>query len=442
MPLPTIFRALAHRNYRLFVVGQGVSLVGTWMQQTAVSWLVYRETNSPFLLGLVAFCGQIPAFFLAPVAGVLSDQVDRRRTLQVTQAVAMTQAVLLVLLTASGQIAIWQIIVLSALLGVANAFDMPTRQAFLIEMAPNRQDLPNAIALNSSLVNLTRLVGPLLGGLLIAAAGVLACFVVNAVSFIAVFWALAAMRDLPPRPAQRVGFSFGAVTHGLLEGVAYAYGFAPIRALLLMVAMQSLLGMPVTTLLPVFARDILHGDARLFGMLGAASGIGALSAALYLAQRRTVVGLGRPIVLAAAAFGAGMIVFSMSRLAPLSLVVLTVTGFSMMLLLAGCNTLLQTLVDDDKRGRVMSLYTMAFMGTVPVGSLLAGTLASHFGAANTARLSGCTCLVGAAAFGWFLPRLQAQARPIYERTGLIPGTRHAAAAETVAELQSPPERIA
>ncbi|MCC6493401.1 MAG: MFS transporter [Pirellulales bacterium] len=440
MPLPIAFRALAHRNYRLFVLGQGVSLIGTWMQQTGLSWLVYEMTNSPFLLGAVAFCGQIPAFFLAPVAGVLSDQFDRRRTLFITQAASMVQAGLLVLLMWSGRIAIWQIIALSAVLGVANAFDMPTRQAFLIDMAPNRHDLPNAIALNSSMVNLTRLIGPLLGGIVIAAGGVLACFVVNAVSYVAVIAALAAMRDLPPRPRSAARFGFSAVTQGLVEGFAYAFGFAPIRALLLMVAMQSLLGMPVTTLLPVFARDILHGDARVFGTLGSASGIGALGAALYLAQRRTVVGLGRPIAWAAAAFGGGLVAFSLSHSTALSMAILAITGFSMMLLLAGCNTLLQTVVDDDKRGRVMSLYAMAFMGTVPLGSLMAGTLASSIGAAGAARVSGLGCLVGAALFGWRLSGLQEQVRPIYERAGLAPMTRKAAAVETAAELQVPPER--
>lgn len=442
MPLPNAFRALAHRNYRLFVVGQGVSLIGTWMQQTGLSWLVYDMTASPFLLGAVAFCGQIPAFFLAPVAGVLSDQFDRRRTLFVTQAVSMTQALVLVVLMWTGHIAIWQIIALSAVLGVANSFDMPTRQAFLIDMAPSRHDLPNAIALNSSMVNLTRLIGPLLGGLVIAAGGVLACFLVNAISYVAVIAALAAMRDLPEHPRSTARFGFASITHGLLEGVGYAFGFAPIRALLLMVAMQSLLGMPVTTLLPVFARDILQGDAKVFGTLGAASGVGALTAALYLAQRRTVVGLGWPIAWAAGTFGAGMIAFSLSRYIPLSIVVLMFTGFSMMLLLAGCNTLLQTVVDDDKRGRVISLYAMAFMGTVPVGNLIAGTLASTFGAANAARISGVGCIVGAILFARRLPSLQEQVRPIYERAGLAPTTRKAAAIEAAAELQVPPERSA
>ena len=433
MPIPNAFRSLAHRNYRLFLIGQGVSMVGTWMQQTGLSWLVYAMTNDPFLLGLVSFCGQIPAFFLAPIAGVLSDRFDRRRTLFVTQAIAMAQAVLLVALTWTGHITIWQIIALSSVLGMVNAFDMPTRQAFLSDMAPNRVDLPNAIALNSSMVNLSRLIGPLLGGLLISFGGVIACFMANAVTYVAVIVALAAMRDLPVRVAPRLG----RVSRGLIEGFAYAFGFAPIRALLLMIAMISLLGMPVTTLLPVFARDILHGNARTFGFLAASSGIGALSAALYLAQRRTVVGLGRPIAVAAATFGASMIAFSYSRHAVLSACILPVAGFSMMLLLACCNTLLQTIVDDDKRGRVMSLYAMAFMGTVPVGSLLAGTLANQFGAPNAARINGLLCVAGAAAFALRLPSLRRQVESIYQRAGLIPPMT--AAIETVSELQAAPD---
>src|SRR5215213_4138380 len=284
--LPASFRALASRNYRLFLLGQGVSLIGTWMQQTGIQWLVYDTTHSPATLGAVMFFGQIPAFFLAPVAGVFSDQLDRRRTLFITQVVAMTQAVLLAALMWTGHIEIWQIIALSSLLGVVNAFDMPTRQAFLVDMAPTRADLPNAIALNSSMVNLSRLVGPLLGGLVIAWGGVLACFLANALSYVAVILALAMMRDLPIRPRR----TNGPVFRGLMEGFAYAFGFAPIRALLLMVGMTSIFGTSLMTLFPVFARDVLHGDSRLFGYLAGAAGIGSLAAALYLASRQTVVG--------------------------------------------------------------------------------------------------------------------------------------------------------
>jgi MFS family permease len=303
-------------------------------------------------------------------------------------------------------------------------------------MVPQRADLANAIALNSSMVNLSRLIGPVVAGGIIAVWGVTACIAINAVSYVPVFYALAAMRDLPknPRPAP------GPVRKGLAEGFAYAFGFPPIRALLLMVGMLSLLGMPVITLLPVFAKDILHGDATLFGYLASASGAGSLTAALYLARRRSVLGLGNVIAGCAATFGAGMIAFSFSRSIPLSLGILTVTGFSMMLMLASSNTLLQTIVDDDKRGRVMSMYTMAFMGTAPLGSLLAGTLASRLGAPTAAQLCGAGCLLGAAIFGLRVPALRAQVMPIYQRAGLVPPVT--AAVQTATQLTAAPEEQA
>jgi MFS family permease len=434
--LPASFRALASRNYRLFLTGQGVSLIGTWMQQTGIQWLVYVTTGSPAMLGAVMFFGQIPAFFLAPVAGVFSDQLDRRRTLFVTQALAMTQAVLLTLLTWTGHIEIWQIIVLSAMLGVINAFDMPTRQAFLIDMIPSRDNLANAIALNSSMVNLSRMIGPFLGGLIISLGGPLACFFANSLSYLAVIVALAAMRDLPAHPRK----THAPVVRGIVEGLAYAFGFAPIRALLLMVGMTSIFGTSLMTLFPVFARDVLHGNAQLFGYLAGATGIGSLSAALYLASRTTVVGLGMKIAWSAVTMGLSSIAFSLSVNAALSLAILVPYGFSFMLLLAGCNTLLQTVVDDDKRGRVMSLYTMAFMGAVPIGSLLAGTLASSFGAPMAARIGGFAAIIFALFFLWRLPKLRAQVQPIYERAGLVPPTT--AAVGAAAELAAAPEEPA
>lgn len=434
--LPASFRALASRNYRLYLLGQGLSLIGTWMQQTGIQWLVYDETRSPAILGAVIFFGQIPAFFLAPLAGVFSDQLDRRRTLYVTQALAMSQAVLLTVLTRSGHIEIWQIIALSALLGMINALDMPTRQAFLVDMAPTRADLPNAIALNSSMVNLSRMIGPFLGGLIISLGGPVACFFANALSYVAVIVALLAMRDLPQRPRR----TNGPVVRGLVEGVSYAFGFAPIRALLLMVAMTSIFGTSLMTLFPVFARDVLHGDAPLFGYLAGATGVGSLAAALYLASLTTVVGLGPKIAWAAIVMGLTSVAFSFSDSAPLSLAILVGYGFSFMLLLAGCNTLIQTVVEDDKRGRVMSLYTMAFMGTVPLGSLLAGTLASTFDAPTAARIGGGAAILFALVFLWRLPNLRAQVQPIYERAGLVPPMT--AAVGAAAELSAPPQEPA
>jgi MFS family permease len=436
MPLPAFGRALAHRNYRLFLIGQGVSFIGTWMQQVALSWLVYDMTRSAFLLGVVAFAGQIPTFFVAPVAGVLSDRWNRRRTLIVTQIVAMLQALALVALMLVGELEIWHILLLSIVLGLVNAFDMPTRQAFLVDMAPTRADLPNAIALNSSMVNATRLVGPALAGMLVAAGGAVACFVANAASYFASLTALALMRDLP----HRVPPAAIPLRHGLAEGFAYAFGFAPIRALLVLLGLVSLMGMPLSTLLPVFANDILRGGPRLFGFLASASGIGALSAGLYLASRPTVLGLGRLIAWATGLFGASMLVFAFSRSVPLSLVTAVAVGFFMMLQLASSNTLLQTIVDDDKRGRVMSIYTMAFMGTAPLGSLMAGGVAHWLSAPAALQISGVSCIVAAVLFARHLPNLREQVRPIYQRAGILPQV--AVALETTADLVAPPEEPA
>lgn len=428
-------RALAHRNYRLFLLGQGVSLIGTWMQQVAAAWLVFRLTNSAFLLGVVGFSSQIPTFLLAPMAGVLTDRWDRHRTLLVTQTLAMLQAVTLTVLVGLDAIEVGSLIALSAALGVINAFDMPTRQAFLVDMVPRRNDLPNAIALNSSMVNASRLVGPALAGLLIAVGGEVSCFLFNAVSYLAVLMALLAMRDLP-RHAKK---ALQPVWQGLAEGVGYAFGFAPIRALLMLIALVSMMGMPLSVLLPVFARDLLQGGPGLLGALMAASGMGALSSALYLASRRHVLGLGRLMNIATAVFGLAMIVFALSRSVPLSLAALTVTGGCMMFQMAAANTLLQTIVDEDKRGRVMSLWVMAFMGTAPLGSLLAGTVANRFGAPVALEFAGGACLVGAFLFARSLPGLREQVRPIYERIGVLPLVANAA--EMSAELTAPPEDV-
>jgi MFS family permease len=426
-------RALGHRNYRLFMAGQSISLIGTWMQQVGLSWLVYELTKSAFMLGLVSFCSQIPSFFLAPIAGVLSDRWSRHRTLLVTQTIAMVQAITLAILIGTGQIQTWQIILLSLMFGFVNAFDLPTRQAFLIEMVPNRADLPNAIALNSSLVNSARLLGPFAAGLVIAMAGVMACFIFNAISFLAVLAALLAMRDLPARTPGVAG----SLRRGLVEGFAYAFGFPPIRALLLLVSAVSILGVPLTLLLPVFAKDILHGGPELFGFLTGAAGFGALASGITLAMRKSVLGLGNLIVAASVTFGLAMLGFSFSEYIPLSLACLFVTGFCFMFTLASSNTLLQTIVEDDKRGRVMSMYAMAFMGTAPLGSLLGGTVADHLGAPVALRCCGSLCIVVGLTFARFLPGLRAQVIPIYQRIGVLPPV--AVAMEQTAELNLPPE---
>lgn len=433
--LAAMGRALAHRNFRLYVFGQAVSFVGTWMQQIGLSWLVYDLTDSALLLGAVAFAGQIPTFFVAPAGGVLTDRWDRRTTMIVTQSICMLLAIVLTALAVSGRIQVWQIFVLASLQGIVNAFDMPNRQAFLVDMIADRRNLPNAIALNSSVVNGSRLIGPFLAGLVIAAWGTTACFAINAASFLATIGAALLMRNLPRREVVP-GMSIG---RGLVEGVAYAFGFRPIRSILLMIALVSMMGMPLSTLLPVYAEDILKGGPSLLGVLAGASGIGALGSAIYLASRESVLGLGKKIVATTAALGVLMIAFGWSTSIALSLPILVGTGFCMMFQMAANATMLQTIVDEDKRGRVMSLYTTAFMGTAPIGSLLAGVVADRFGAPVALTVGGIACLLGALQLYRGLPAIREQIRPIYQRLGIL-SLPVAVGAETAAELQVPPER--
>jgi MFS family permease len=411
-------RALRHRNYRLFFAGQTVSLIGTWMTRIATSWLVYRLTGSALLLGLVGFAGQIPSFLLAPFAGVLIDRWNRHRLLVVTQVLALLQSAALAALALTGVINIWHVLLLSLAQGLINAFDMPARQAFVVEMVEKREDLPNAIALNSSMVNAARLLGPSIGGVVIAAVGEGWCFFGDAVSYLAVIASLLLMRvaPRPARPAQGT-----RVLQELRAGWAYVTGSAPIRSILLLLAVVSLAGMPYTVLMPVFASGILGGGPHTLGFLMAATGVGALLGALFLASRRSVLGLGKIIPAMAALFGLGLIGFSLSRVLWLSLVLLLATGLGFMVQMAASNTLLQTLVDDDKRGRVMSFYTMAFMGTTPFGSLLAGGLASRIGAPYTLLLGGLGCILAALWFASRLPGLRDAVRPIYVERGILPG---------------------
>jgi len=414
--LKLILRALRHRNFRLFFAGQSISLIGTWMQQIAVSWLVYRLTNSAFLLGLVGFVGQIPTLLLAPLAGVVADRGNRHRMLMVTQSLAMLQALTLALLALTGIIRVWHIILLSLFLGLVNTFDMPIRQSFLFEMVERKEDLGNAIALNSSMFNGARLIGPSMAGILIAAVGEAVCFLLNAVSYLAVIAALFAMKILPSQPEiRRTGF-----LQGLRDGFRYAFSFEPIRYILLLIGLVSLMGMPYAILMPIFARSILHGGPHAYGFLMGAVGVGALSGALYLASRKTVLGLGKWIPLAASLFGTGLVAFSFSRVLWFSILMMMLTGFGMMVQMASSNTLLQTIADDDKRGRVMSFYTMAFVGVAPFGSLLAGTLASTVGAPNTLLISGLACILGAFLFARRLPSMREMMKPIYARLGIIP----------------------
>lgn len=376
---------------------------------------MYHLTNSAFLLGLVGFAGQIPTFLIAPFAGVFTDRWNRYRLLIVTQIAAMIQAFALAFLYLNGSIQVWHIVALSILLGIVNAFDVPVRQSFVIEMVEKKEDLGNAIALNSSMVNGARLFGPSIAGMLIAFTGEGICFLLNGVSYLFVIASLLAMKITPRKIAPREKH----VMSELKEGFRYTFGFAPIRYLILLLALISLVGMPYTVLMPVFAKEILHGGSHTFGFLMGASGMGALLGALFLASRKNVLGLDKLIPLAAATFGAGLIAFSFSRFFLLSFALMVFVGLGMMLQMASTNTILQTIVDDDKRGRVMSFYTMAFMGTAPFGSFIAGSLASKIGAPNTLVVGGVACILGTLIFVRYLPRLRKAVRPIYVRLGIL-----------------------
>jgi MFS family permease len=414
--LASTTRALRHRNFRLFTLGQSLSVVGTWMQQVAVAWLVYRTTQSPFMLGLVAFVAQGPGFVIAPFAGVLADRFDRHRIVIVTQVIMMLQALALGTLVLTGGITMGWILLLMAVLGVTFGVDIPARQSLLVQLVDDRNDLPNAIALNSSMFNAARLVGPAVAGFAIAAIGEGWVIIVNGASYVFVIAALLSMRITPRDHLQQTG----SMLRNLREGVHYALGMRPIRAVLMLVATVGLLGVPFTVLLPVIANDVLGGGARTLGLLTAATGLGALGGALFLASRSSVRGLGRIIVASAMTFGLSLVLLAFAGSLFFALPLLVFAGFGMMAQMASCNTVLQTLVDDDKRGRVMSFYTMAFLGTAPIGSLLAGTVAARIGAPWTIGLGGMACMAAAAAFGRRLPMLRRMVRPIYQRLGILP----------------------
>ncbi len=419
MPFPGVgfaFRALRSRNYRLFVAGQSVSLVGTWMTRLATSWLVYRLTGSAFLLGLSGFAGQIPSLILAPIAGVLVDRWDRHRTLVVTQILSMVQSFLLAALALAHVITVTEIVLLAVFQGAINAFDMPARQSFVVRMIDNREDLPNAIALNSSMVNGARLVGPAIAGMVIAGVGEGYCFLIDGISYIAVIASLLLMH-VAPEPARKVVRRAG---QELLEGWRYVTDSIAIRSILLNLAAVSVLGMPYATLMPIFANQVLRGGAHTLGLLMAASGVGALAGAISLATRKSVLGLGRQIVIDTGLFGAALIAFAFSHALVFSLVMLAVAGAGMMQQMAASNTILQTIVDDTKRGRVMAFYAMAFQGMAPFGSLLAGFVASRIGAPWTVAWSGACCVVVSIWFASRLPRMRAAIRPVYVRLGILP----------------------
>jgi MFS family permease len=414
--LEIIFRSLKYRNYRLFFSGQSISLVGTWMQRIAMPWLVYNITGSVFLLGVVGFAGQIPTFLLAPVAGVLTDRWNRYHVLVATQIFAMLQAMILTWLFFAGTIEIWHIILLSVILGCISAFDVPARQSFVIELVEKKEDLGNAIALNSLMFNGARIIGPSIAGILLASAGEGICFMLNGLSYVFVIISLLLMKIVPREANDKSTHIF----KDLKEGLSYTFGFAPIKYVILLLGLVSLMGMPYSVLMPVFAKEILHGNSNTYGFLMGAAGLGAMIGALYLASRKTILKLGGIIPISTFIFGFGLILFSLSRFYILSIILMIITGFGMMLQNASSNTVLQTITDDDKRGRVMSFYTVAIMGTAPFSSLLAGGLAKIIGPPNTIIFGAVCCIIGAFIFFRKLPELKKRARPVYVKMGIIP----------------------
>jgi MFS family permease len=410
------WRALRHRNFKLFFAGQSISLIGTWMTRLATSWLVYRLTHSALLLGIVGFAGQICAFLLGPIAGVWVERLNRRKLLVWTQALAAAQSLAMAALTLAHLITLWEIIALAAFQGLINAFDMPGRQSFLVQMVEDRNDLSNAIAINSSMANGARLVGPAIAGLVIAALGEGWCFLLDGVSYFAVIASLVMMRVKPLNIRLRAS----SMLEQMREGWDYVRTFRPIRSILLLFVLISLMGYPYMVLLPIFAGHVLRGGAATLGWLTAASGIGALTSAISLAVRKSLAGLTRMLQIAAAMLGGALIFFGMSHTLWLSLVLMVFAGFGMIQSASVSNTIIQALVAEDKRARVMGYYTMAFFGGAPFGSLLAGALAHRIGAPYTVMILGAFCVAGSLWFTLERPKIRAMMRPIYQEKGLLP----------------------
>ena len=388
------FRSLKHKNYRLFFLGQMISLPGVWIQNIALGWLVYRLTDSAFMLGAVGFAGQIPSLILTPIAGVYADRMSRRKVLISTQTFSMMIALGMAVLIFTGVIEVWHILLAAFMNGFAAAFDTPFRHAFLVEMVPEKADLPNAIALNSSLFNTARFIGPPIGGLLIAWGGEAVCFLINGLSYTAVIGMLLAMKVKPLIQEASGKSIFG----DLVSGFEYAWQNLHIRYLLIMVMITSFIGLPYQVFMPVFAREVLGGDAQTLGYLTGAIGAGALTGAFFLASRQSLRSIPRIVFISASMFAVGLAVFSLSNVMWFSIVVLFVTGFGMVVEFASSNTLLQTLVDDKMRGRVVALYSMSFMGITPLGSLALGSVADKVGVQPTLFVAGVLCMLAALLF--------------------------------------------
>jgi len=414
--IPQMLRALRHRNFQLFFGGQMISLIGTWMDNIAEAWLVYRLTGSSLLLGTVAFAGQIPVFLLAPIGGMVADRWNRQRVVIATQASSMVLAGVLAVLTLTHRVTVWEVVVLAALMGAVNAFDIPARQAFLVDMV-GREDLMNAIALNSSMFNGARVIGPSIAGILVASIGEGWCFAANSISYIAVIIGLLLMHvNRAPVEVRRV-----SPFEHIVEGFRFVWNTGPIRALLLLLGLVSLVAMPYSVLMPIFAAKILHGNARTLGVLMGATGVGALGGALTLASRSGVRGLGRWVAMACGSFGVALILFSLSRWYFLSVVLLVPVGFAMMVQMASSNTLIQAMVPDRLRGRAMAVYSMMFMGMAPMGALLSGWSADHIGAQWTLAIGGVGAIVGAAFFARNLPKIRVEARELIIAQGMAGG---------------------
>jgi MFS family permease len=408
--------ALRHRNFRLFFGGQSVSLIGTWMTRVAILWLVYRLTGSALLLGTVGFVGQIPALFLAPLAGVVVDRMDRRKVMIVTQILAMLQSLALAVLTLARVINIYEVMALAFLQGCTTAFDSPARQALMVRLVETREELTNAIALNAAMTDSTRLIGPSIAGLLIAATNEGMCFLVDGISFIAVIVSLFRMRI---KPVESAPAKAGMMTQ-LREGWTYVTGSLPLRNILLLFAVVSLMGWPFMTLMPVFAAQVLHGGPHTMGFLTGAVGFGAFLAAMSMVLRRTMRGLEIWLPQSAFLFGIGLIFFGFSHWQWLSILLMVVTGFGMIKGLVSSNTILQTLTDDQMRGRVMSYYTLAMLGMAPFGTLLTGVVANAIGAPRTVMISGVLCIAGGLWFFSQLGKIRADMQPIYQQKGIAP----------------------
>src|SRR3954452_719850 len=414
--LRAMVRAFRHRNFRLYFGGQSISLIGTWIQQIALSWTIYQLTHSSFLLGVVSFAGQLPLFLLTPFAGVLVDRFNRHRILVITQSLALVQAFALAVVVSTGTLQVWNFIALNVFAGCVLAVDLTARQAFIVDMVGSGEDLPNAVALNAFVINGGRMLGPAIAGLLLTVVSAAVCFYANAVSYIPVIAALLAMKV----KHQKIPSDQSSPVEDLMEGINYAVGFPPIWTVLGLVGLVSLAGLPYAVLMPIFAAEVLHGDAHTLGWLMMAPGAGALVATVYLASRKSIYGAGPRIAAGAMLFGAGLVGLGFSQHLALALVALAFVGLGMIVQLATCNTILQTIVEDDKRGRVMSLYNTAVIGMAPFGSILGGAIANRIGVQLTIIAGGCICLAGGALFASRIRALRPLVLPIYRQKGIIP----------------------